>query len=140
MIMEHTQQQLRSDLEDLILEATLAAMVDDTEAPRRMAATQALPQDKADRAQAALQKLARNQKITAEDQFLIEAIIIPNKRLVIDIVNGGFWVLHPLWVKYNVDKTVEQNIERAIRGVAGSRCSCKHRSPLRARAFWWAAI
>ncbi|ABD56498.1 DNA/RNA non-specific endonuclease [Jannaschia sp. CCS1] len=116
--MDHqAQQQLKAYLEGLIPEAKLDAMADDSEAPMRMAGTQEIKKTKAARAQAALQKLASNRDINDEEQFLIEAIILPDKRPVIDIRNGGFSVQHPLWLKYNVDKAVEDNIERAIRGV-----------------------
>lgn len=112
-----TQAQLKTYLESLIPEATLEAMADDSEAPMRMAGTQEMPETKTKRAQAAVQKLARGKDITDEEQFLIEAIILPDKRPVVDIIDGAFSVQHPLWVKYNVDKTIEDNIERAIRGV-----------------------
>ncbi|MEO0917126.1 MAG: DNA/RNA non-specific endonuclease, partial [Pseudomonadota bacterium] len=101
----------------IIPEATLEAAADDSEAPMRMSGLQEVPQTKTKRAQSALQKMARGKEITDEEQFLIEAIIIPDKRPVIDIIDGKFAVSHPLWVKYNVDKAVEDNIERAIRGV-----------------------
>lgn len=116
--MDHTaHQRLKAYLEGIIPEATLEASADDTEAPMRMSGTQEIPQTKAKKAQAALQKLSQNREINDEEMFLIEAIILPDKRPVIDIKDGGFSVQHPLWVKYNVDKAVEDNIERAIRGV-----------------------
>lgn len=112
-----TQQQLKRYLESLVPETTLDAAADDGEAPMRMAGTQEVTQTRAKKAQAAVQKLARGKEITEEDQFLIEAIILPDKRPVIDIKDGKFAIQHPLWVKYNVDRTVEAHIERAIRGV-----------------------
>lgn len=114
---ESARKQLKSYLESLVPEAPLEAAADDSEAPMRMAGVQEVSHTKAKRAQAALQKLARNKDITDEEQFLIEAIILPDKRPVIDIVGGKFSVSHPLWVKYNVDAAIEDNIERAIRGV-----------------------
>lgn len=111
------QAELKAYLESLTPEATIVALADDTEAPMRIAGTQNVPQTKAKRAQAAVQKLAQGREISDEEHFLIEAIIIPDKRPAIDIVDGGFSVQHPLWLKYNVEKTVEDNIERAIRGV-----------------------
>lgn len=111
------QAELKAYLESLTPEATIVALADDTEAPMRITSTQNVPQTKAKRAQAAVQKLAQGKEISDEEHFLIEAIIIPDKRPAIDIVDGSFSVQHPLWLKYNIDKTVEDNIERAIRGV-----------------------
>lgn len=134
--MDHqAQQQLRTYLEGLIPEAKLEAMADDTEAPMRMAGTQMIKETKATRAQAALQKLAQNQDISDEEHFLIEAIIIPDKRPVIDIRNGQFSVQHPLWVKYNVEKAVEDNIERAIRGVGRIEVPMHHQIPYAGTGF-----
>lgn len=134
--MDHqAKQQLKAYLEGLIPEAKLEAMADDTEAPMRMAGTQEIKKTEAARAQAALQKLARNQDINEDEHFLIEAIIIPDKRPVIDIRDGGFSVQHPLWVKYNINKAVEDNIERAIGAVGRIEVPMHHQVPYAGTGF-----
>lgn len=117
MPMPEEQEQLKHYLETLIPEGTIEAAADDSEAPLRMEGTQPIRRSEANRAQSALQKLARGKEISDDDAFLIEAIIIPDKRPAIDIVNGKFSIGHPLWVKYNIDPKIQANIERAIRGV-----------------------
>ena len=108
---------LKRHVESLIPEATLEAAADDSEAPMRMGELQPIERSEAQKAQAALQKLARGAEIDDGDAFLIEAIILPDKRPVIDIIDGRFSIGHPLWVKYTVDETIRSNIERAIRAV-----------------------
>lgn len=108
---------LKRHVEALIPEQTLEAAADDAEAPMRMGETQPIKRSEAKRAQAALQKLASSGEIDDEEAFLIEAIILPDKRPTIDIIDGTYSIGHPLWVSYNTDPNIRSNIERAIRGV-----------------------
>ncbi|HEX6903316.1 MAG TPA: DNA/RNA non-specific endonuclease [Thermoanaerobaculia bacterium] len=50
-----------------------------------------------------LEKLASNRELTPPEEFALEAIIIPDKRPAIDVVNGDFAVQHPLWLHYGTD-------------------------------------
>ena len=49
------------------------------------------------------EKLKTGQELSPAEQFALEAIIIPDKRPAIDIVNGDFEVRHPLWLHYAAD-------------------------------------
>ena len=49
-----------------------------------------------DSAESAVEKLQTGAEFTAREQFALEAIVSPDKRPAIDIVNGDFKVIHPL--------------------------------------------
>ncbi|MES0133605.1 DNA/RNA non-specific endonuclease [Mesorhizobium sp. M0016] len=65
----------------------------------------------------AIEKLDRNEELNREEGFVTEAIIIPDKRPAIDIVNGDFVVDHPLWVKFSTDAALHGSIKKAILSV-----------------------
>jgi len=44
-----------------------------------------------------IDKLRLDQELTPSEQFAVEAIIIPDQRPAIDVVDGDFTVTHPLW-------------------------------------------
>ncbi|MFN3641329.1 MAG: DNA/RNA non-specific endonuclease [Gemmobacter sp.] len=45
-----------------------------------------------------LEKLARARPLDRDERFHLEAIILPDQRPAIDILNGSYAVLHPLWL------------------------------------------
>lgn len=51
-----------------------------------------------------MKKLAEGKPLTPLQQYNLEAIIIPDKRPAIDIVDGDFHVRHSLWQHWNEDK------------------------------------
>jgi endonuclease G len=62
-----------------------------------------------------IEKLATNRELSPPEQFALEAIIIPDKRPAIDIVNGDFQIAHPLWQHFATDP-----IKPRIRSVLAS--------------------
>src|SRR5260221_4432272 len=46
--------------------------------------------------------------------FALEAIIIPDKRPAIDIINGDYTVSHKDWLHFNNDVPIKTNIRKAI--------------------------
>lgn len=55
------------------------------------------------RATGALEKLALGQPLDPQEQFFIEALIIPEERPAIDIVDGDYHVTHQRWLGWNDD-------------------------------------
>ncbi len=60
-----------------------------------------------------LEKLARGHELDEQDQFFAEAIILPDRRPAIDIVEGTYNVQHADWVGLN-DDGPRQRLERAF--------------------------
>lgn len=110
-------QQLKSYLQRITPGHDLEAIVDDNEAPMRMTSVLKAGQGEARRAHSAVQKLALGQEITAREAFLIEAIIIPDKRPVIDIAGGDFKSEHPDWRHYSENLSLKGNIKKVIPAV-----------------------
>ena len=66
----------------------------------------------------AVEKIARGGPLSAEEQFVTEAIIIPDRRPAIDILaSGDFHVDHPLWLDYD-SGTLKENI-KAVSSAVG---------------------
>ncbi len=63
-----------------------------------------------------VKKLARGETLDRREQFKLEAIIIPDKRPAIDILEGDFEVRHPLWRHWN-EARVKKPLRKAIRSV-----------------------
>jgi endonuclease G len=59
------------------------------------------------------EKVVRADPLDAREQFLTEAIIIPDKRPAVDVIDGGFTVDHPLWLDYN-EGTAHANLVKAL--------------------------
>ena len=68
------------------------------------------------RAATALEHLAQGQELSGEDQFFLEAIILPDLRPAIDIVDGDFTIADPTWQHLDTDARLHQ----AIRSTLGS--------------------
>ena len=64
-----------------------------------------------------IQKIKTDQDLNDEERFATEAIIIPDKRPAIDIINGDFRVEHPLWTKFSTDPALHASIKKAIPSV-----------------------
>jgi len=70
-----------------------------------------------DRGTAALRKLAVNEPLTANEMNVVEAIIIPDKRPVIDIVDGDFTVAGQLFTNFSTDSAIKERLLNAIPAV-----------------------
>ena len=65
----------------------------------------------------AIEKIHRKDELNREESFVTEAIIIPDKRPAVDIINGDFVVDHPLWVQFSTDAALHGSIKKAIPSV-----------------------
>lgn len=70
----------------------------------------------AEAARAAARKVNSRESLSPREQFALEAIIIPDKRPAIDIINGDFQVTHPDWTGFNADP-IKSNLRRVIPSV-----------------------
>lgn len=75
-----------------------------------------LPPEHVDLAESAARKFATGAEMSPPEVFALEAIIIPDKRPAIDIINGDYTVSHKDWLHFNKDADVpiKTNIRRAI--------------------------
>jgi endonuclease G, mitochondrial len=64
----------------------------------------------------AAKKITTGAPLDPDEQFALEAIIIPDKRPAVDIVKGDYEVAHPLWKDFNTDP-IKANIKKAIPSV-----------------------
>ncbi|BCH32675.1 hypothetical protein MesoLjLc_46050 [Mesorhizobium sp. L-8-10] len=63
-----------------------------------------------------LEKLARGTPLEPDERFHLEAIIIPEKRPAIDIIEGDYQVRHPDWLHFN-NEPVRSRLRAAIAGI-----------------------
>jgi endonuclease G len=75
--------------------------------------SRSLPGEHQIAAENAAKKVATGSELTPPERFALEAIIIPDKRPAIDIVNGDFQVAHPLWTHFATGP-IKTTIRRAI--------------------------
>lgn len=52
--------------------------------------------------------------LSPDEQFALEAIIIPDKRPAIDVVDGDYHVAHPLWTYFESDAGIHQRLRQVI--------------------------
>jgi len=64
----------------------------------------------------AARKVATGETMTSSERFALEAIIIPDKRPAVDIIDGSFQVAHPDWTTFNTDP-IKANLLRVIPSV-----------------------
>jgi endonuclease G len=95
----------------------LESMLSGPDAIESMTERKVLPDKHRKTAKRALEKVAADRDLDSDEQFVLEAIIIPDKRPAIDIVDGDFQIEHPLWTKFATDQTLHGNIRRAIPSV-----------------------
>jgi hypothetical protein len=79
----------------------------------RMAETFRLPDQERELVRTTARKIAGDAELAPLEQFALEAIIIPDKRPVIDVVGGDFQVIHPLWLQFGTDP-IKTQIRNAL--------------------------
>lgn len=67
-----------------------------------------------DTARDAVRKLEAGEELTPDEQFTIEAIVIPDQRPVVNIVDGSYSIDHPLWQHLSTDQTVRSRLASVI--------------------------
>ena len=67
--------------------------------------------DAAELARSGLEKVARGQTPTEPEQFGLEAIILPDLRPAVDVVDGKFQMTHPLWKQLSQDDAIRTRVE-----------------------------
>ncbi len=65
----------------------------------------------------ALRKIAKNEDLDSQEAFYAEAIIIPDKRPAVSIVNGDFTVDHPMWARFSTNGALHESLKRALQSV-----------------------
>lgn len=80
-------------------------------------ATQVIRAPKSSDIQRTAEKIAKDQVLDPLEQMILEAIIIPDKRPAIDVINGAYAVTHPLWTHLETDVQIRSRIEAVIPSV-----------------------
>jgi DNA/RNA endonuclease G (NUC1) len=86
--------------------------VSGTEAP----AMSRVPMEHQGATESAAAKLSTGKALTPQEQFAVEAIIIPDKRPAIDIIGGDYNVVHPLWTHFN-NAVIKQKLRKSIASI-----------------------
>jgi endonuclease G, mitochondrial len=97
-----------TDLEELVTGTT------ELESMTETARTGGVPPDAVRRA---AEKLVRGEDLNYDEQFVTEAIIIPDKRPAIDVQDGDYAVTHELWRHFGEDAAIKQRLRDAIASV-----------------------
>jgi endonuclease G len=66
-----------------------------------LSVAQPIPEQLHEAAGKAVEKTRTNQPLNPNEQFALEAIIIPDKRPAVRILNNDYQVAHPLWQHFN---------------------------------------
>jgi endonuclease G, mitochondrial len=102
-----------NDLEELVTgSGELESMVEDA-----ATAVPGLPGIDAGTFRRVAEKLARGDDLDPSEEFITEAIIIPDKRPVVDILDGDYRLAHELWMHYETDAAIRQRLRTAIRSI-----------------------
>jgi Trypsin-like peptidase domain len=64
----------------------------------------------------AAKKISTGDPLNPHEQFALEAIIIPDKRPAVDIIDGDYRIIHPLWTSFNTGE-IKAKIKKAIPSV-----------------------
>jgi endonuclease G len=107
------QEKLRRHLERIAPVVEVEALADETVA-REMVPAAVSSGRQRDLGAAAVHKLATNQPLTPRESFFVEAIVLPDKRPVIDIIDGDFEITGPLFTHFSSDDAVKQRLLDAI--------------------------
>jgi endonuclease G, mitochondrial len=91
----------------------LESFLDSSENVESLAERARLPTENRETVRRTLQKVASNAKLSAPEQFALEAIIIPDRRPAIDIVGGDFTVRHPDWLHFGTGR-LKSNLKKAL--------------------------
>jgi endonuclease G len=110
---EHTQR-LKSYLDRILPSSSLESMADERTDFERVAPKTRLPPQVEKIARSAVEKLALDRELDGEERFALEAIIIPDKRPAIDIVDGDFTIDHELWRHFDTDTAIHAVLRKVI--------------------------
>lgn len=83
----------------------------------------------------AARKIALGKRLSPDDQFIAKAIIIPDRRPVIDIVQGDYQVSHPDWSHFQRDAGIRQRFKAAIPAVGRLDLPGDAQHPIAGTAF-----
>jgi hypothetical protein len=101
-------------LESILPDGSLESLGGPKAAFESLRLSQPVPSEHQRAAESATRKLAAGEELTPPEQFALEAIIIPDKRPVVDIVNGDYEIVHPLWTSFETDVAMKMRIRKAI--------------------------
>jgi endonuclease G len=109
-------ERLRRYLEQIVPQPTLGQMLEEQPDQESVPAVPTAPRAQVRRARTAVEKLAGGRELTPAERFTLEAIVIPDQRPAIDIVDGDFTVDHPLWSHF-AGQVVRAVLRRVITSI-----------------------
>ena len=95
-------------------EESLEALHDDPHRLESVAERSTAQPEEIDAAKNAVEKIQMGHDLSPDEQFALEAIIIPDKRPAIDVVDGDYHVAHPLWTHFESDAGIHQRLRQVI--------------------------
>jgi DNA/RNA endonuclease G (NUC1)/V8-like Glu-specific endopeptidase len=113
---EHTER-LKSYLGQILPSSSLEAMADEGISFEKVVASGPVPPKVEKVARSAVEKLALDRELDREEQFALEAIIIPDKRPAVDIIDGDFRIAHELWKHFNTDLSIYAALRKVIASI-----------------------
>jgi endonuclease G len=90
-------------LEQVLPSGGIEAVLEKPSGLESMAETAELPSPERTVVRTTLEKLATGRELSPGEEFALEAIIIPDKRPAVDVIDGDFDVRHELWLHYGTD-------------------------------------
>jgi endonuclease G len=107
-------QRLKTYLERIWPESTLESVAPEEAVSEATVSAKGLAPETVERSQSALEKLRQNRDLSSEEQFTLEAIVIPDKRPAIDIIDGTYHIVHPLWTHFETNADIAARLRKAI--------------------------
>jgi endonuclease G len=105
---------LKAYLETISPESTLESLAPEEAVSAATAEAKGLAPETVERSQAALEKLREDRDLTPDEQFTLEAIVIPDKRPAIDVIGGTYHIVHPLWTHFETNADIAARLHKAI--------------------------
>jgi endonuclease G len=105
---------LKAYLETISPESTLESLAPEEGVSPATAKAKGLAPEAVERSQSAVEKLREDRDLTADEQFALEAIVIPDKRPAIDVIDGTSHIVHPLWTHFETDADIAARLHKAI--------------------------
>jgi endonuclease G len=105
---------LKAFLETISPESTLESLAPEEGVSAATVEAKGIPPETVERSQTALEKLREDSDLSPDEQFALEAIVIPDKRPAIDVVDGTYHIVHPLWTHFETNAEIAARLHKAL--------------------------
>jgi endonuclease G len=105
---------LKAFLETISPDSTLESLAPEKGVSEETVEAKGIPPETVERSQIALEKLREDRDLNPDEQFALEAIVIPDKRPAIDVTDGTYHIVHPLWTHFENDVGIAARLHKAL--------------------------